>query len=244
MKLGTVLKTGLLGILCIFILKSEWFQSWLAPFTRDNAPAIYTQNSLLTLTINHLALVGITTLTATIIAVTLGILTTRPSGREFLPLSRAIANIGQTFPPVAVLAIAVPIFGFGSVPTFIALLLYGLLPIFENTLTGLTELEPSVIDAGRGMGMTDRQLLFNVELPLALPVILSGIRLTAIISLSTATIGSTVAASTLGEVIVAGLLSGNTAFVLQGGFIVAALAVLINAAFVYAEQKLRSNTPH
>ncbi|MCY1248023.1 Glycine betaine uptake system permease protein YehW [compost metagenome] len=94
------------------------------------------------------------------------------------------------------------------------------------------------------MGMTDRQLLFNVELPLALPVILSGIRLAAIISLSTATIGSTVAASTLGEVIVAGLLSGNTAFVLQGGFIVAALAVLINAAFVYAEQRLRSSAPH
>jgi osmoprotectant transport system permease protein len=244
MKLGTLLKAALLVVLCIFILKPEWFQSWLAQFTRNNAPAIYTQNSLLALTINHLALVGIATLTATIIAVTLGILTTRPSGREFLPLSRAIANIGQTFPPVAVLAIAVPIFGFGSVPAFIALLLYGLLPIFENTLTGLTELEPSVVDAGRGMGMTDRQLLFNVELPLALPVILSGIRLAAIISLSTATIGSTVAASTLGEIIVAGLLSGNTAFVLQGGFIVAALAILINAGFVYAEQKLRSNFPH
>lgn len=244
MKLGTALKAGLLGILCIFILRPEWFQSWLAPFTRNNAPAIYTQNSLLALTINHLALVGIATLAATIIAVTLGILITRPSGREFLPLSRAIANIGQTFPPVAVLAIAVPIFGFGSVPAFIALLLYGLLPIFENTLTGLAELEPSVVDAGRGMGMSDRQLLFNVELPLALPVILSGIRLAAIISLSTATIGSTVAASTLGEVIVAGLLSGNTAFVLQGGFIVAALAVLINAAFVYAEQRLRNSAPH
>lgn len=242
MRLTTVLKVGLLCLLCVFILKPEWFQSWLAPFTRNNAPAIYTQNSLLALTISHLTLVAIATLSATIIAVTLGILATRPGGREFLPLSRAIANIGQTFPPVAVLAIAVPIFGFGSVPAFIALLLYGLLPIFENTLTGLTTLEASVIDAGRGMGMTNRQLFFHVELPLALPVILSGIRLTAIISLSTATIGSTVAATTLGEVIVAGLVSGNTAFVLQGGFIVAALAILINTLFVYLEQRLRNRS--
>ncbi|MCL7999950.1 ABC transporter permease [Brucella sp. 21LCYQ03] len=241
MKLATVLKIGLLSFLCAFILKPEWFHNLLIPFTRNNSPAIYTQNSLLALTISHLTLVGLATLSATIIAVTLGVLATRPSGREFLPLSRSIANIGQTFPPVAVLAIAVPIFGFGSVPAFIALLLYGLLPIFENTLTGLSTLEPSVVDAGRGMGMTNQQLLFKVELPLALPVIISGIRLTAIISLSTATIGSTVAASTLGEVIVAGLVSGNTAFVLQGGFIVAGLAILINAIFVHIEQRLRAN---
>lgn len=242
MNIGTVIKALLLLLLGTFLIEPQWFQSFFSSFTRNNAPAIYTQNSLLALTINHLMLVGAATLTATIIAVTLGILTTRPSGREFLPLSRAIANIGQTFPPVAVLAISVPIFGFGSVPTFIALLLYGLLPIFENTLTGLTELNPSVVDAGRGMGMTDRQLLFKVELPLALPVILSGIRLSTIISLATATIGSTVAASTLGEVIVAGLLSGNTAYVLQGGLIVAALAILINSAFVYGEQKLGTRT--
>jgi len=238
MKIGAFLKAGLLILLCVFVLRPEWFESFLVPFTRNNSPAIYTQNSLFALTLHHLALVGIATLAATIVAVSLGILTTRPSGREFLPLSRAIANIGQTFPPVAVLAIAVPIFGFGSIPAFIALLLYGLLPIFENTLTGLTDLDPEIVDAGRGMGMTDRELLFNVELPLAFPVILSGIRLAAIISLSTATIGSTVAASTLGEVIVAGLLSGNTAFVLQGGFIVAGLAILLNAAFVYLEEKL------
>ncbi len=72
----------------------------------------------------------------------LGIFVTRPSGSEFLPLSRSLVNIGQTFPPVAVLAIAVPLVGFGEKPTFIALFLYGLLPIFENTLTGLIEVSP------------------------------------------------------------------------------------------------------
>jgi osmoprotectant transport system permease protein len=140
-----------------------------------------------------------------------------------------VAQFGQTFPPVAVLALAVPIFGFGPVPTLIALVLYGLLPVFETALTGLTGLDPALMEAARGMGMTDRQRLVQVELPLALPMILSGIRLSAVIGLATATIGSTVAASTLGEVIVSGLLTGNTAYVLQGGLVVSALAILIDA---------------
>jgi osmoprotectant transport system permease protein len=109
----------------------------------------------------------------------------------------------------------------------IALFLYGLLPIFENAITGLTTLPPDITEAARGTGMTGWQRLIKVEMPLAMPVILAGIRLSVVISLATATIGSTVAAKTLGEVIIAGLLSNNLAFVLQGGLIVAALAVLI-----------------
>ncbi len=109
----------------------------------------------------------------------------------------------------------------------IALFLYGLLPIFENALTGLTTLPANVVEAARGAGMTDRQKLLRVELPLSLPVILAGIRLSVVISLATATIGSTVAAKTLGEVIIAGLISNNLAFVVQGGLIVAGLAVFI-----------------
>ena len=168
----------------------------------------------------------------------MAIFVTRRQGAEFLPLSRSLVNIGQTFPPVAVLALAVPIFGFGDKPTLIALFLYGLLPIFENTLTGLTTLPPSVTEAARGVGMTDRQRLTQVELPLATPVILAGIRLSVVISVATATIGSTVAAWTLGEVIIAGLQSNNLAFVLQGGLVVAALAVLIYDAFSAVERVL------
>jgi osmoprotectant transport system permease protein len=199
----------------------------LKPLVQDNAPAIYNQGSLLTLTLLHLRTVAIATIGAIIVAVTLAILVTRSFGAEFLPLSRSLVNVGQTFPPVAVLALAVPALGFGEKPTLVALFLYGLLPIFENTLTGLTTLSPSVMEAARGAGMTDRQRLFKVELPLAMPVILAGIRLSVVISLATATIGSTVAAKTLGEVIIAGLQSNNIAFVLQGGLIVGALAVLI-----------------
>jgi osmoprotectant transport system permease protein len=172
-----------------------------------------------------------------VIAVGLGVLVTRPGWRDFLPLARTVTAVGQTFPPVAVLALAVPVLGFGNGPTLLALFLYGLLPIFENTLAGLTSLSPQVIEAARGMGMTPGQRLRRVELPLALPVILAGIRLSAVIALSTATIGSTVAARTLGEVIIAGLLSSNTAFVVQGGVVVGTLALLIHSGFKAMESR-------
>lgn len=229
--LPTLARLAALALLLAFIAAPDWFEAVFRPLTENGAPAIYNQGSLLSLTLSHLRTVAIATAAATLLAVALAILVTRPFGAEFLALSRALVNIGQTFPPVAVLALAVPAFGFGETPTLIALFLYGLLPIFENALTGLTTLPPAVMEAAKGMGMTGAQRLFRVELPLAAPVILAGIRLSVVIGLATATIGSTVAAKTLGEVIIAGLLADNLAFVLQGGLIVAVLAVLIYDAF-------------
>ena len=219
------------GLLAALLLSPESFAEVFRPLTRNNAPPIYLQTSLLSLTLSHLALVGLAVTGSTLVAVAGGVLVTRPAGREFLPLARTIASVGQTFPPVAVLALAVPAMGFGAGPTLVALFLYGLLPVFENTLTALSNLPPAVLEAARGMGLTRRQRLCQVELPLALPVILAGVRLTAVISLATATIGSTVAAKTLGEVIIAGLLSANPAFVVQGGLITGLLAILIYEAF-------------
>jgi osmoprotectant transport system permease protein len=223
-----LLRAAALLLLVFFVTAPQLFAFAFKPLTVNDAPAIYNHGSLLALTLSHLRIVFLATLASTILAVGLGIFVTRPSGQEFLPLSRSLVNIGQTFPPIAVLAIAVPLVGFGEKPTFIALFLYGLLPIFENTLAGLTDVSPQTLEAAKGMGMNPRQRLFQVELPLALPVILAGIRLSVIISLGTATIGSTVAAKGLGEVIIAGLQSNNVAFILQGGLVVALLAVLIH----------------
>ena len=225
-------------VLVTFLVQPMLFEPLLKPLVQANAPAIYNQGSLLSLTLSHLATVFTATFAATVVAVGLAILVTRPVGAEFLPLSRSLVNIGQTFPPVAVLALAVPAVGFGEKPTLIALFLYGLLPIFENSMTGLSTLPPAIVEAARGTGMTTWQRLTKVELPLALPVILAGIRLSVTISLATATIGSTVAARTLGEVIIAGLQSNNLAFVLQGGLVVAVLAVLIYDAFSALERVL------
>lgn len=234
-----ILRLGLFTILAAFLVSPSTFEPLFKPLVQENAPAIYNQGSLFTLTLLHLRIVAIATAAAVVMGVTLAILVTRPFGAEFLPLSRSLVNVGQTFPPVAVLALSVPALGFGEKPTLVALFLYGLLPIFENTLTALTTLPPAVMDAARGAGMTDRQRLFRVELPLAMPVILAGIRLSVTVSLATATIGSTVAARTLGEVIIAGLQSNNLAFILQGGLIVGALAVLIYDALTAIETRLR-----
>ena len=223
----TLLRALLVAALVAFLFRPELFRPLLAPLCEPGQPVIYDRASLLSLALSHLATVAIAIGGATVVAVGLAILVTRPIGAEFLPLSRSIVNIGQTFPPVAVLALAVPVVGFGEKPTLIALFLYGLLPIFENAVTGFTNLPPAVVDAANGMGMTETQRLWTVEAPLALPVILEGVRLSAVIALATAAIGSTVAAKGLGEVIIAGLLSNNLAFVVQGGVIIAMLAITL-----------------
>jgi osmoprotectant transport system permease protein len=242
MSIGLIIRLVVLAVLLVFLIQPDTFAGFFELFTKNNQPPIYNQGALLDITLNHLAIVLTATVASTIIAVGLAILVTRPFGAEFLPLSRSVANVGQTFPPVAVLALAVPVLGFGTAPTLVALFLYGLLPIFENTLTGLTTLPPAVTDAAKGVGMTGWQRLLKVELPLALPVILAGIRFSTVISLATATIGSTVAARTLGEVIIAGLTANNTAFVLQGGLIVGVLAVLIYDALSALERFLMART--
>ncbi|MGH8779923.1 ABC transporter permease [Paraburkholderia sp.] len=215
-----------LALLLALLCRPQWFAPLFAPLADNGAPAIYDRASLLDLTLAHLAMVAGASIVGSVIALLLGIFVTRPAGAEFLPLARTIVNIGQTFPPVAVLALAVPAVGFGVKPTLIALILYGLLPVFESTITGLKDIPDETIDAARGMGMSPLRQLFSVELPLALPVILSGIRLSVVINLGTATLGSTVAAKGLGDVIIAGLQTSNTAFILQGGVIVGLLAVL------------------
>lgn len=242
MSPGNALRLAALSLLVLQLAAPDLFEGFYRLFVRPTQPAIYHQGSLLQITLSHLAIVAAAVAASTILAVGLAILVSRPAGAEFLPLSRALADMGQTVPPVVVLALAVPMLGFGAAPTLLALFLYGLLPIFENTLTGLTTLPPAVREAARGMGMTSRQRLARVELPLALPVILSGVRLSTVIALSTATIGSTVGARTLGEVIIAGLLSGNTAFVLQGGLIVGVIAVLVHDALSALERRLTRRT--
>ncbi|APO66209.1 proline/glycine betaine ABC transporter permease protein [Rhizobium gallicum] len=227
-----------LGLLLILLFRTGWLSFILVPLTSNNAPPVYTQNSLPSLAFGHLQLVVVSIVGSAILAVLAGVFVTRKSGEDFLPLSRAIANAGQTFPPVAVLALAVPATGFGAAPTLIALFLYGLLPIFENTVSGLRQVSPSVLDAADGMGMDATQRLLRVELPLALPLILEGLKVATVINIGTATIGSTVAAKGLGEVIIAGLISDNTAFILQGGLIVGLMAVLIYDAMGLIESAI------
>ncbi len=138
------------------------------------------------LALAHFWLVGISSLFAVIIGTGAGIAVTRPWGAEFRPLGETIAAVGQTFPPVAVLAIAVPVIGFGLKPAIIALILYGVLAVLQATLAGLGALDASVTEVAKGMGMSRGQRLRKVELPLAAPVILAGVRTSVIINIGTA----------------------------------------------------------
>jgi osmoprotectant transport system permease protein len=235
---ANVLRIAALGALLAFLLTPQSFARVFAPFTEYGAPPIYDQGNLMMLALAQLGTVLLAAAASTLVAVGLGILVTRPSGAEFLPLSRTLVNIGQTFPPVAVLAVAVPLVGFGLKPTLIALFAYGLLPIFENTMVGLKTVPAAVLEAASGMGMSARQRLLSVELPLAMPLILEGVRLSLVINVGTATIGSTVAAKGLGEVIIAGLLSNNTAFILQGGLVTGLMAVLLYDALAGLERRI------
>ena len=135
--MAAILRLAALALLLGFLLMPQSFAPLFAPLTQYGAPPIYDQGNLLTLALAHLGTVCCAAAASTLVAVGLGILVTRPSGAQFLPLSRTLVNIGQTFPPVAVLAVTVPLVGFGEKPTLIALFAYGLLPIFENTIVGL-----------------------------------------------------------------------------------------------------------
>ena len=201
---------------------------WLQP---DKQGVIYKRESFLFLLQNHLSLVAVSAAVGTCVAVAGGIFATRPMGRDFLPLVNQVASIGQTFPPVAVLALAVPALGFGEAPIVVALILYGLLPILRNTLAGLEGLDPAVREAARGMGMSPMQVLLQVELPLAGRVILAGIRTSVTINIATAAIGSTIGARTLGDPVIAGLVNGNTAYVLQGAILIGLLALTTDSLF-------------
>ena len=192
---------------------------------------VYEQDSFFALVLAHLGLVGVSSAVAVVLGVAAGVLVTRAAGREFRPLTETIVAMGQTFPPVAVLAVAAPLIGFGATPALIALALYGLLPVLQATIAGIESVPAAARDAAIGLGMNARQVLWRVELPLALPVIVSGARTSVIINIGTAAIASTVGAKTLGSPIIIGLSGFNTAYVIQGAVLVGLLAVVTDLVF-------------
>jgi osmoprotectant transport system permease protein len=203
-------------------------------------PVVYNRDSFLALFLSQLGLVAAASLAASLVGVALAIFVTRPAGRDFRAMVNALATIGQTFPPAAVLAITVPMVGFGARPTIIALFLYGLLPIVENAVAGLEGVASGVREAAEGMGLSAWQRLRDIDLPLAAPVILAGIRVSVTIAIGTATIGSTVGALTLGTPIFDGLVANKIPFVLEGAVLVALFAILTDMLFERLDQLLRA----
>lgn len=217
----------LVALLALLPLSGPLFQTLFPALERP----LYTRASLAWLTLAHLGLTLAATAVAALAGVAGGILATRPGGRDIRPTVLALCAAGQTFPPVAVLAIAVPLLGYGAAPTFVALALYAVLPVLSATIAGLDGIDPAVRRAADGMGFPAGQRLRRVELPLAAPVILSGLRTATLINLGTATIGSTVGAATLGSPVIEGLSGSNPAYVIQGSLVLAVLAVTLDRGF-------------
>lgn len=207
----------------------------------DLARPLYQQDSFWQLTLAHLFLVVSASLIAIIVGVGSGVMVTRRAGQAFRPLLETLAAAGQTIPPVAVLAIAVPVMGFGAWPAIVALLLYGLLPILQGTLAGLDSVPASSREIALGVGMSSWQRLWQVELALAAPVIIAGIRNSVIINIGTAAIASTVGAKSLGSPIIIGLSGFNTAYVIQGALLVALLAIVSDRLFERLQRRLSVN---
>ncbi|MHA6494188.1 ABC transporter permease [Pseudomonas borbori] len=207
-------------------------------FEPDSRTVIYNRAPFIELLGSHLGLVALAAGVSTLIGVAAAVAVTRSWGEDFLPLAGQVASIGQTIPPVAVLALAVPALGFGNLPTLFALILYGLLPILRNALVGLRGIDPAVLEAARGMGMSPLQVLCRVELPLAFTVIVAGVRTSVTINIATAAIGSTIGASTLGDPVISGLVTGNSAFILQGAILIGLLAMTVDSLFEQLQRRV------
>ena len=183
---------------------------------------------LLEQTLTHIGLTFGSLLLALLIGLPLGIVIAKR--RRMATAVLGAAGVLQTVPSIALLGILIPLLGIGAGPALMALFLYALLPIIRNTYVGITEVNPTLTEAARGMGMTDNQVLRRIELPLALPVIFAGIRTATVINVGVATLAAYVAAGGLGEFIFGGIALNNTNMMLAGAIPAALLAVIFDWA--------------
>lgn len=232
------------GAFVLLVSEPGWWETALRFILPNQISVLYPSASLLSLVVEHIRMVLVSSAITIIIGIPLAILVSHSWGANFLPIVNDLTALGQTIPPVAVLALAVPLFGFGLMPVTIALFLYGLLPVVRNTITGIRGVSANVVEAAHGMGMTDWQTLMNVEFPLAAPVILAGVRTSIIINVGTAMVGAVIGAGGLGAPIIAGIVEFNTAYIIEGALPAAIMAILLDQllanfenTFVYSFHK-------
>lgn len=200
---------------------------------------VQNHGEVLEATLQHLWMVGASMLLAALIGIPLGILITRKPGWDKPVLGGA--NIIQTIPSLALFGFLLPVPWIGARSdrlAILALALYALLPLIRNTYAGINGVDRSVVEAGRGMGMTDRQLLFQVELPLALGVIIAGVRVATVISVGLATIAAFIGGGGLGEYILRGVAMVNNQLILAGAIPATVLALLADVALGWLEKRL------
>ncbi|PTX64400.1 osmoprotectant transport system permease protein [Melghirimyces profundicolus] len=186
----------------------------------------------------HLKLVGLSSFLAVLVAVPLGIFITRPRFKKFDWIVINFANVGQTVPSLAVLALVMSYLGLGYKTAVFALWFYSLLPILRNTIAGIESVNPSVIDAGKGMGMKPSQILWKLELPNASYAILAGIRTSTVINIGTAALAFLIGGGGLGDFIFTGISLYDTGIMLAGAVPVTMLAITIDFLLGKLEKRI------
>lgn len=178
--------------------------------------------------LTHLKLVGLSTGIVMAISIPLGIVLTRRFAQRYVPVALALVNVGQAIPSLGLVTIIVIVFGLGTWPVIIGLVAYSALPILRNTMAGIQQVDRGLLKASRGMGMTPLEVLRRVELPLAMPVMIAGIRTALVINVGTASLAFLFGAGGLGYVIFQGIQLNRTPVLVTGVVLASGLALLID----------------
>ena len=184
------------------------------------------KGEIFSLTIKHLQLSVLAVIIAILIGIPIGILISKK--KKLAPPIIGLANVLQAIPSLALMGFLIPFFGIGEVPAIIMVCLYSLLPIIKNTYTGLININPATIEAGQAMGMTEGQLLRMVQLPLALPIIMAGVRISAVTAVGLMTMSAFIGAGGLGSYIYTGVQTVNTNMILAGAIPSCILALIMD----------------
>lgn len=213
---------------------------WLSTLTLDSIEQrTLNWNYIIARTREHLGLTIVASFLVAVLAIPTGILLSRTTSRPIRATVLGIANIGQATPAVGVIILLAIIWQTGYTTALVALVAYSFLPVLRNTMIGLQQVDESVRESAKGMGMTPNQVLLKIELPLAVPVILAGLRTSLVFTVGVATIATFINAGGLGDMIVNGLKLQRYPVLITGAVLVACIALLIDWIAGLAEDKLR-----
>lgn len=232
--LSYLVKPVLLGFACLALYL------WVGSLELDSIEQRELNASTITQRfIEHLEITGLASAVVVVLAVSAGVVLTRPFALRVAPYLVSVANIGQGVPSIGVLALLAIFFGLGFYPALAALIAYSFLPVLRNTMVGLRQVDRSVIESARGMGMTKTAVLFRIELPLAIPIMLAGIRTALVITVGTATLATFIGAGGLGQLIETGIALNRTPVLIAGAALTSITALFIDWLAGVAEDVLR-----
>ncbi len=194
--------------------------------------------SILAYAVEHITISFTVAIISILFTIPLAVFMTKMKSDKIRNTIFNIANIFQTIPTIALLAIMIPIFGIGFTPAIVALFLYALLPLLRNTYAGMESIDPEIVEAAKGMGFSSLQRLIKVELPIALPYIMSGIRVTSVYIISWTTLAALIGAGGLGDLVLAGIGYNDTFMIFTGAFLAIIIAIILDVLLAGVEKRI------